>query len=64
MRIEEEMQPWGPLTHCWGKQVAVRAARSAGSMGLETWTGEEELGADEEEQPGAEEVALERKKQL
>ena len=33
-------------------------------MGLETWTGEEELGADEEEQPGAEEVALERKKQL
>ena len=33
-------------------------------MGLETWTGEEELGADEEEQPGAEEVTLERKKQL
>ena len=31
-------------------------------MGLETWTAEEEPGADEEEQPGAEEVALERKK--
>ena len=33
-------------------------------MGLETWTAEEELGADEEEQPGAEEVALERTKQF
>ena len=33
-------------------------------MGLETWTGEEEPGADEEEQPGTEEVALERKKQF
>ena len=33
-------------------------------MGLETWTAEQEPGADEEEQPGAEEVALERKKQF
>ena len=33
-------------------------------MGLETCTAEQEPGADEEEQPGAEEVALERKKQF
>ena len=34
-------------------------------MGLETWTAEQEPGADdEEEQPGAEEMALERKKQF
>ena len=34
-------------------------------MGLATWTAEQEPGADgEEEQPGAEEMALERKKQL
>ena len=34
-------------------------------MGLETWTAEQEPGADdEEEQPGAEETALERKKQF
>ena len=34
-------------------------------MGLETWTAEQELGADdEEEQPGAEEMALERKKRF
>ena len=34
-------------------------------MGLETWTAEQEAGSDdEEEQPGAEEVALERKKQF
>ena len=33
-------------------------------MGLETWTAEEEPGAEEDEQRGAEEVALERKRQL
>ena len=33
-------------------------------MGLETWTAEQEPGADEDEQLGAEEVALERKKQF
>ena len=33
-------------------------------MGLETWTADEEPGAEEEEQPGAEDVALERKRQF
>ena len=61
MRIEEEMQSRGPLTTCRGKQVVSSQQEQGESskvrriMGRETWTAEEE--------PGAEEVALERKKQ-
>ena len=33
-------------------------------MGLETWTAEAQPGGEEEEQPGAEELALERKRQF
>ena len=66
MRIEEGMPSWVLLTTCRGRQVAARrnSQSSKGIMGLQTGTGEEEPGAQEEEQPGAEEMVLERKRQF
>ena len=40
----------------------MKEVRFARIMGLETWTAEQEPGADEQDQSGVEEVALERKK--
>ena len=69
MRIEEEMQSWVPLTTCRSRQAAaasrnrVRAGRFAGS-----WDSRPEplrrSCTEEKEQPGAEEEALERKRQF
>ena len=62
-KTEGEMQSWGTADSLQGQaSSSSQQERSDSSriMGLQTWTAEHE----QEEQPGAEEMALERKKQV
>ena len=61
MRVADDLQEQASSSSQRGQNESSKVRRI---MGLETWTAELEPGVDVEEQSGAEEVALERKKRF